>query len=162
MEFSPGPAGLRIWHCHCSSSGHCCGVGSIPGLGTSTCCGHSQKQTSRAPCHLQFRDIQTLCPWVFSLIFKSRVPSPTLPATLVPSSTEVPTNPYRPLGFKYGALAYARPPPVPASFLHSFIHSSICKCSQGSTELYWERHPNVDLGNVQERLLGGSGGSAEH
>ena len=30
---------LRVWHCHCSSSGHCCDVGLIPGLGTSACCG---------------------------------------------------------------------------------------------------------------------------
>ena len=26
--------GLKIQRCHCSSSGHCCGVGSIPGPGT--------------------------------------------------------------------------------------------------------------------------------
>ena len=31
---------LRIPHCHCSS----CGAGSIPGLGTSTCHGHSKKK----------------------------------------------------------------------------------------------------------------------
>ena len=36
-------SGLRIWHCHCSSRGHCCGSGSIPGPGTSTCHGHGQK-----------------------------------------------------------------------------------------------------------------------
>ena len=30
--------GLRIQHCSCSRSSHCCGVGSIPGLGTSACC----------------------------------------------------------------------------------------------------------------------------
>ena len=28
---------LRIQHCHCSSLGHCCGTGLIPGPGTSTC-----------------------------------------------------------------------------------------------------------------------------
>ena len=33
---------LRIWHCHCSGSGQCCGVGSIPGLGTSTYSRHGQ------------------------------------------------------------------------------------------------------------------------
>ena len=33
--------GLRIWHCQCSSSGHCCGTSSVPGPGTSTCCGCS-------------------------------------------------------------------------------------------------------------------------
>ena len=32
--------GLRIWYCHCSGPGHCCGMGFIPSLGTSTCCGH--------------------------------------------------------------------------------------------------------------------------
>ena len=31
------PSRLRIWH------GHCSGVGSIPGAGTSACHGHSQK-----------------------------------------------------------------------------------------------------------------------
>ena len=30
-------SGLRIQHCHCSGSGHCCDLGLIPGLGTSTC-----------------------------------------------------------------------------------------------------------------------------
>ena len=30
-------SGLRIQCCHCCSSGHCCGGGFIPGLGTSTC-----------------------------------------------------------------------------------------------------------------------------
>lgn len=34
--------GLRIWHCHCSTKGHCCDVGSIRGPGTSTCQGHGQ------------------------------------------------------------------------------------------------------------------------
>ena len=28
---------LRIWHCHCCGWGCCCGVGSVPGLGPSTC-----------------------------------------------------------------------------------------------------------------------------
>ena len=28
---------LRIWHCHCSGSGRWCGMGSIPGPGTSSC-----------------------------------------------------------------------------------------------------------------------------
>ena len=28
---------LRIWHCHCSGLGHCCGMGLIPGWGTSAC-----------------------------------------------------------------------------------------------------------------------------
>lgn len=36
--------GLRIWPCHSSGSGHCCSVGSIPGLGTSECCGYGQKR----------------------------------------------------------------------------------------------------------------------
>ena len=28
------PTELNMQHCHCSGSGHCCGVGLIPGLGT--------------------------------------------------------------------------------------------------------------------------------
>ena len=34
--------GLRIWHCHCSGSGCCCGAGLIPGQGPSTCRGGGQ------------------------------------------------------------------------------------------------------------------------
>ena len=34
---------LRIQHCHYSSSGQCCGSGSIPGRRTSTCRGRGQK-----------------------------------------------------------------------------------------------------------------------
>ena len=30
-------SGLRILHCHCSSSGHCCDTGLIPRLGIYTC-----------------------------------------------------------------------------------------------------------------------------
>ena len=37
-------SGLRILHCHCCGSGHCYGVGLIPGPGTSTCCGHGQNK----------------------------------------------------------------------------------------------------------------------
>ena len=33
--------------CHCSSLGHCCGPGSIPGLGTSACHGHNQKKPQK-------------------------------------------------------------------------------------------------------------------
>ena len=29
-------SGLRIWHWHCSTLGHCCGEGPVPGLGSST------------------------------------------------------------------------------------------------------------------------------
>ena len=38
---------LRIWYCHCSGPGHCCGTGSIPVLGTSVCheCGKTNRQT---------------------------------------------------------------------------------------------------------------------
>ena len=35
--------GLRIWHCHYSSLGHCYGTGFISGPVTSTCYGHGQK-----------------------------------------------------------------------------------------------------------------------
>ena len=38
---------LRIWHCHCNSSGCCCGVGLIPDLEISTCCEHSQKEKGK-------------------------------------------------------------------------------------------------------------------
>ena len=35
---------LRIQHCHCNGSGHCCGMGLIPGLGTSICHGQAKKK----------------------------------------------------------------------------------------------------------------------
>ena len=38
--------GLRIWCCHCCGSGYSCGVGSIPGLGTSACPGRDRKKKS--------------------------------------------------------------------------------------------------------------------
>lgn len=38
---------LGIRHCHCSSLGLCHGMGSIPGLETSTCLKHSQKKEKR-------------------------------------------------------------------------------------------------------------------
>ena len=34
------PGGMAVRDLHC----HCCGMGSIPGPGTSACCGHSQKK----------------------------------------------------------------------------------------------------------------------
>ena len=37
-------SGLRIWCCHCKSSGHCCGAGSIYSLGTSTCHGRNNNK----------------------------------------------------------------------------------------------------------------------
>ena len=39
--------GLRIQHCHCYGSGHCCGASSMPGLGTSAGCGHSQNTQNK-------------------------------------------------------------------------------------------------------------------
>ena len=35
---------LRIWYCHHSNGGRCCGVDSIPGPGPFTCHGRSQKK----------------------------------------------------------------------------------------------------------------------
>ena len=34
----------KIWICQCSSSGCCCGVGSVPGLGTSACCSYRKEK----------------------------------------------------------------------------------------------------------------------
>ena len=38
---------LRIQHCHCSGLGYCCGIGLIPGPGTSTFCGHGWKKKKK-------------------------------------------------------------------------------------------------------------------
>ena len=38
-------SGLRIWYCCCSS--HCCGTGSVPDLGTSTCLEHGKKKKKK-------------------------------------------------------------------------------------------------------------------
>ena len=40
---------LRVQRCHCSGLGRCCGVGSIPGLETSTCLGCSQIKKKKNP-----------------------------------------------------------------------------------------------------------------
>ena len=40
---------LRIWHCHCS------GLGSVPGLGTSTCHRHNQKRKEKKETTLYIR-----------------------------------------------------------------------------------------------------------
>ena len=39
--------GLRIRHCQCSSSGCCCGAGSIPDLGISSCHRYGRKERKR-------------------------------------------------------------------------------------------------------------------
>ena len=38
---------LRIW-CHCNGLGHCCGAGSVSGLGTFTCQGCGPRKKSRS------------------------------------------------------------------------------------------------------------------
>ena len=40
-------SGLRIQHCQCSGLGCCCGISSIPGLGTSRCLRLGQKTNSK-------------------------------------------------------------------------------------------------------------------
>ena len=44
---------LRIWSCHCSGSGHCCGTGLISGPGNSICCKHGQKRKKRERAEVQ-------------------------------------------------------------------------------------------------------------
>ena len=41
-------SGLRIWCCHCSTSGGCCGSGSVPGPGTSTSYSPGQRRKQKA------------------------------------------------------------------------------------------------------------------
>ena len=38
---------LRAWHYYCSGLGFCCGVGSVPGPGTFTCCRHRRKKKKK-------------------------------------------------------------------------------------------------------------------
>ena len=38
---------LRIWHCHCSGLGGCCGLGLVPGPDTSACLWHGQNKDKR-------------------------------------------------------------------------------------------------------------------
>ena len=42
-----GLSGLRIWHCHCCSSGYNCGTGSVLDLGNSACCWHGQEKKKK-------------------------------------------------------------------------------------------------------------------
>ena len=46
MKVPLWPSGFRIWCCHRCAIGCTCGVGLIPGLGTSTCCGCGQKRVA--------------------------------------------------------------------------------------------------------------------
>ena len=71
LKFSYGSR-LRIWHCHSSSLGCCCGTGLIPGLGTSARCRCGQKEklwaVSEQTGGIIWRVIQAshhgaLCPW---------------------------------------------------------------------------------------------------
>ena len=52
---------LRIQHCRCRGSGGCCGVGSIPGPGTSTCSGRGQKKWPWAPPQGKSKCSSALC-----------------------------------------------------------------------------------------------------
>ena len=64
-------SGLRIHRCHCSSSGHCCGVGLIPGLGTSSCQvsrGHGSGGQGREPPKIKTERDMTTRRTVWSLI----------------------------------------------------------------------------------------------
>ena len=47
---------LKFWHRHCSSPGHCCGMGLIPGPATSTSVRHSQKKGGGATSSHLFGD----------------------------------------------------------------------------------------------------------
>ena len=63
-------SGLRIWHCHCSSSGCCCGVGSIPSLGTSPSHRHGQKKKNGVRMAFKLRsDSETTVPHFFYYTF---------------------------------------------------------------------------------------------
>ena len=44
-------SGLRIQHCHCNGLGYCCGMGLIPGLGTSACPRYGQKKSPKLEIH---------------------------------------------------------------------------------------------------------------
>ena len=63
-------SGLRMGHCHCSGWGHCCGMGWIPGPGTSTClgCGRKRKKKSNGTCLFFKKILACLEPCVFSLL----------------------------------------------------------------------------------------------
>ena len=53
---------LRIWCCHCSGLGCCCGAGLIPVLGTSTCHRHGQKRRRRRTGELKWHSRKYLTP----------------------------------------------------------------------------------------------------
>ena len=50
---------LRIQHFHCSGLGRYCGIGSIPGPGTSTCMGKAKKQTNKKQTNKKTRKINS-------------------------------------------------------------------------------------------------------
>lgn len=57
---------VRTQHCHCCCLDYCCGSGSIPGPGTSRCCGHCQKKKKKS-----LRDRCTTFIFVFNTTLES-------------------------------------------------------------------------------------------
>ena len=66
-----GLRGLWIWRCHGCCSGHCCGTGSIPGLGTSTCHRCSPKKKIQSRVHIYGLQGSSFNLWLKILIFSS-------------------------------------------------------------------------------------------
>ena len=92
-------SGLKIWCCHYCGCGYCCGMGSIPGLGTSACHRFSKKKKKKK----KLKDKIKRIPYyrflrVFYLLFNHESPrdyrifrlmSPWNP---IPTSTSTPTS----------------------------------------------------------------------
>ena len=57
--------GLRIWHCYCCGSEHCCGSGVSPGPRVSACQGHCHKKPKtnkqKPPAELYYMEHHLFC-----------------------------------------------------------------------------------------------------
>ena len=57
------PCGLKIWCCHCSSSGHCCGVGLDPWPENFHMPWARKKKKPNIEGHILYDSIYMKCPW---------------------------------------------------------------------------------------------------
>ena len=84
-------SGLRTWCCHCCGPGCCCGMGLIPGSGTSTSVGKAKKKKKKKipykPKNVSAFVISALWLAKRDCIY-SNVPSQSLPAVMLPTITK--------------------------------------------------------------------------
>ena len=85
-------SGLGIRCCHRMGSGRCCGKCSIPGPGTSACCGYSQKEKKKKGT-LESKGIREMLLYGYSQICLSSLERRGI-VGLVPGTLQIPNSGY--------------------------------------------------------------------